>query len=206
MLLAASFAYSYGQFSFGVSPGLSFNTAYFGYKVNNKFVPYIGCQYLQVKYSYEENYYSYDWDLNQIVPEKYSSEFSANLIIPNIGLKYFIVQEQKLQAYVSVNLAKPLIHATRIRDGEEDTNFKKNINNISMRAGEFGFGVEYFLDEHFSLGGEFGLRYLNVKQKESYDREIYNPSIGQYQTVTLEEKYTYFVSPTFSKISFNFYF
>ena len=43
---------SFGQFSFGVSPGINLNSAYFGYKINNKIVPYVGLQYLNAKYKY----------------------------------------------------------------------------------------------------------------------------------------------------------
>lgn len=34
------------QIAFGVSPGLGLNSAYLGYKINDKLVPYFGLQFL----------------------------------------------------------------------------------------------------------------------------------------------------------------
>ena len=41
-----------------------------------------------------------------------------------------------------------------------------------MWGGEFGFGIEYFFDENFSLGGEFGLRYIHLMYEETSPRDI----------------------------------
>jgi hypothetical protein len=205
-LLMISVSFSYGQFSFGVSPGIGLNSAYFGYKVDNKFVPYIGFQYLNAKFKYEESGQRYDWDLNQVMSYSETNEFSGSLYIPNIGLKYFVKQQNKLRAYVSLNISKPLLSGKLKYDGEEDEDFKEDIKNISMWGGEFGFGMEYFFDENFSLGGEFGFRYIHLKYEASHDREIYNPDIGDYQDVKIEDNFKFNTSPTFSKISLNFYF
>lgn len=206
ILLITSFSFSYGQFSFGVSPGIGLNSAYFGYKVNNKFVPYIGIQYLNANFKYEESGQRYDWDLNQIISYSDKNEFSGSLYIPNIGIKYFVKQQNKIQAYLSLNLSKPLLSGKLKYDGEEDEDFNEGIKNISMWGGEFGFGIEYFFDENFSLGGEFGLRHIHLKYEESNDREIYNYEISDYQTVKIEDNFKFNTSPTFSKISLNFYF
>ncbi len=205
-LMMISISFSFGQFSFGVSPGIGLNSAYFGYKVDNKFVPYIGFQYLNAKFKYEESGQRYDWDLNQIMSYSETNEFSGSLYIPNIGIKYFVKQQNKIQAYLSLNLSKPLLCGKLKYDGEEDEDFKEDIKNISMWGGEFGFGVEYFFDENFSLGGEFGLRYIHLNYEESRDREIYNPDIGDYQNVKIEDNFKFNASPTFSKISLNYYF
>jgi len=205
-LMMISISFSFGQFSFGVSPGIGLNSAYFGYKVDNKFVPYIGFQYLNAKFKYEESGQRYDWDLNQIMSYSETNEFSGSLYIPNIGIKYFVKQQNKIQAYLSLNLSKPLLSGKLKYDGEEDEDFKEDIKNISMWGGEFGFGVEYFFDENFSLGGEFGLRYIHLNYEESRDREIYNPDIGDYQNVKIEDNFKFNASPTFSKISLNYYF
>lgn len=206
ILLITSFSFSYGQFSFGVSPGIGLNSAYFGYKVDNKFVPYIGFQYLNANLKYEESGQRTDWDLNQIISYSDKNEFSGSLYIPNIGIKYFVKQQNKIQAYLSLNLSKPILSGKLKYDGEEDENFKDVIKNISMWGGEFGFGIEYFFDENFSLGGEFGLRYIHLKYEESNDSEIYNPEAGVYQTVKIEDSFKFNTNPTFSKISLNFYF
>ena len=197
---------SYGQFSFGVSPGIGLNSAYFGYKINSKIVPYIGFQYLNAKFKYEESGEEYDWDLNQVISYSEMNEFSGSLYIPNIGVKYFIKQHNKIQAYLSLSLSKPLLSGKLKYDGEEDSDFKDDIKKISMWGGEFGFGVEYFFDENFSIGGEFGLRYLHLKYKDSNEREIYDPNTGNYRDTEIKNDYRFNMSPTFSKISLNYYF
>ena len=57
-----------------------------------------------------------------------------------------------------------------------------------MWGGELGFGMEYFFDENFSLGGEFGLRYLHLRYKDSYNDEIYNPNTGQDENVEIKNR------------------
>jgi hypothetical protein len=88
----------------------------------------------------------------------------------------------------------------------EDQNFKETVKNISLWGAEVSFGVEYFLDENFSLGGEFGLRYFNLKYEETNDRQIFNPNSGDTQTVQVEDSFKFNMSPTYSKISLNYYF
>ncbi len=197
---------SNGQFSFGVSSGIGLNSAYFGYKVNSKIVPYIGFQYLNAKFKYEESGERYDYDIGQVISYSDMTEFSGSIYIPNIGVKYFIKQHNKIQAYLSLSLSKPLISAKLKVDGEEDEDFKESIKNVSMWGGEFGFGVEYFFDENFSLGGEFGLRHLHVKYNDTYDSEFYNPDTGNDQDTEIENDIKLNLNPTFSKISLNYYF
>jgi len=206
ILQISIFTLGYGQFSFGVSPGIGLNSSYFGYKVNNKFVPYVGLQYLNVSFKYEESGQKYDYDLNNIASYTDNEEFSGSLYIPNIGVKYFVKQQNKIQAYLSLNVSTPFVSGKLNSNGTEDTDFKDEIKNISMWGGEFGFGMEYFLDDNFSLGGEFGLRHIHFKYSDSRERSIYNPNTGTTEPVTIEDSYKLNTSPTFSKISLNYYF
>jgi hypothetical protein len=197
---------SYGQFTFGVSPGIGLNSTYFGYKLNDKLVPFIGFQYAHVKFKYEETGEEFDYDLGDVVSYSYKTEFSGSLYVPNIGIKYFIKQQNKLNAYVSLCISKPFLSGKLEYDGEADEEFKNQIKNISLWGGEAGFGVEYFFDDNFSIGGEFGLRYLHLKYNDSYDYEFYNPNTGDYEMTEIKDDYRLNVSPTFSKLSLNFYF
>ena len=197
---------SYGQFSFGVSPGKSLNSAYFGYKINNKIVPFIGFQYLNADFKFEQSGEHYDYDLNQMASYVDISEFSGSLYIPNLGLKYFFIQQNKIQAYMSVNFSRPILNGTLSFNEEEDEEIQEYINSVSMWGGEFGLGVEYFFDENFSVGGEFGVRYLHFDYKRTHDRDVYNPDIGEYQESEIVNDFIINMSPTFSKISLNFYF
>ena len=68
-----------------------------------------------------------------------------------------------------------------------------DMDKVSIIGGNFGFGVEYFFSENFSLGGETGLMfgYLNFE----YD------DFGNY-----EEKNKTNFKMIYSNISLNFYF
>ena len=195
ILLMSSVSFSYGQYVFGVSPGIGLNTAYVGYNVDNRFVPFFGLQYLNARFKYEESGFESD-----------EMTVSGSLLIPNIGLKYYVKQQNSLQAYLSLTLSKPILSGKMEYDGVEDKDFNDEIKKISMWGSEIGFGVEYFFDENFSLGGEFGLRYIHLKYDDSFRDEQYNPETDDYEVVNVENVYKLNISTTFSKISLNFYF
>ncbi len=201
----------FGQFTFGVSPGIGLNSTYFGYKINSKIVPYIGLQHFNANFKEEYSRDRYDYDLNHVVHDIDQYDISGNLFIPNVGVKYFAIQQNKLQAYFSVNVSKPFVTG-KIEigdsewDNESEDEFVDQMKNIKMFGGEFGFGVEYFLDENFSIGGEFGFRYLNFKYSDSYASTFWNPDTGLDQATDYETDINISSSPTFSKISLNFYF
>lgn len=197
---------SYGQFAFGVSPGLGLNSAYFGYKIKDRVVPFIGFQYLKTNVTYEESGEKYDNDLNQLVSYSETNEFSGGIYIPNIGVKYFIKQHNKIQAYLSLSVSKPILRGKMKYNGEEEADYGEDVESFNLWGGEFGFGIEYFFDENFSLGGEFGLRYLHVDFVETSDRNYYNPDTGELEPTEYIYDYRYNLNPTFTKISLNYYF
>jgi len=169
----------FSQTTFGISPGLNLNGAYLGIKVNDKLLPYFSFQYLGTKYKFEESGFE-------------DTNLSAALIIPGIGLKYFLNKQNQIQPYLNLSLSKPFISGKLEFDGEEDEEFRDVIKNINLFGAEFGFGVEYFFDDNFSIGGEYGFRYLNLKYKASDD----------FDDITVNAN----VSPTYSKLTLNFYF
>lgn len=197
---------SKGQFTFGISPGLRLNSTSFGYRIKDKVVPFIGFQYIHANASYEESGERYDYDIDQIVSYSELEELSGGLYIPNIGVKYFPIQRDKLQAYFSLCISKPILSAKAFYDGEEDEQLMEDIESLSLWGGEFGFGVEYFFDENFSIGGEFGLRYLSLKYAESSERNIYNPDGEEPYATEIKRNLSYNMNPSYSRISLNFYF
>ncbi|OIO99199.1 MAG: hypothetical protein AUJ97_09205 [Bacteroidetes bacterium CG2_30_32_10] len=140
---------AYCQFSFGVSPGLGFNSAYFGYKMN-KFVPSIGFQYAGYAMNLEETGKRYDFSMGQIVSYTNKSSMSVNLVVPNIGAKYFIAQQNKVQAYLSLNISKPILSG-KMKEDNVTSEFGENIKKVKLWGGELGFGMEYFFDENFMV-------------------------------------------------------
>lgn len=169
---------SFSQFTFGISPGLGIKSAYFGYKTNGRFLPYLSIQALNANISYNSN----NGD---------SDKLSGSLIVPTIGTKFYLQENQKLKPYFDLAISKPI---NTIKENDENV-----LNeNIKLFAGSIGFGTEYFLDPQFSVGGEFGLMYMHGKYKDSYYDDFYEKDT--------QETYKVSVNPTYAKISFNFYF
>ena len=206
-LLLSAFGYqAMAQFSFGVSPGLTTNSAYFGYKINDKVVPYVNFQYMNGRFKYEEKGERYDADVNAIVNYTDELQFNGSLIIPGIGAKYFFAEKNDIKAYGNLSIAKPFLSGKASINDEENEEFSETLKDINMWAGELGFGVEYFFSDNFSVGGEFGLRYLSVSYNTSYEAFNYDPNTGTTVESTTEQEYSLGFNPTYSKISLNYYF
>ncbi len=206
ILISIFSAKSYSQIAFGVSPGLSFNSAYVGYKIADRIVPFVGFQYAGAKLS-SESTVKHSERLNGIsMSEEYSSdgEATVKLFLPSIGAKLFIAEKNNLKAFTNITLTKPIIKGNSKSDGETDEEFADQINAIKLWGGELGVGAEYFFDENFSIGGEFGVRYIHLKFEDKNSESNYDYySSYSYNT---EQKISLNVMPTYSKISLNFYF
>jgi len=197
---------SYGQFSFGVSPGIGLSGAHLGYKLNKKLIPYIGFQYLNAKFDYAETGEEFDNDLMQVVTYSNKNEFSGSLFMPTIGIKYFMKQKNKLQPFWTLSLTKPFVSGKLKTDGTEDPDFNATVKNIRMWGCEIGYGIEYFVDENFSIGGEFGFKYMHLKYNGTNQSDFWNPNTKSYQNTDIKNSFNLSTNPTFSRITLNYYF
>jgi len=187
----------FSQFAFGVAPGLSTNNAYFGFKAG-KVVPYVGFQMAHVGFQqdYSDRYYDgVDW-----VDDESNLKGGGNIYAPTVGIKFFAIEKNNLKAYLNLSVAKPMIRGKIEFDGTEVEEISDELKKVKLLGGEFGFGVEYFFDSNFSVGGEFGLRYLGGNYEDVYDY-VYN---GEPAKET--NSYKAMMTPTYSKIALNFYF
>ena len=181
------------QFIFQISPGPKFNGVNIGYKLDKGYLFYGGLQFVNVNYSLDETG-------ERIVDGKLTlyhdaSNFSKDLYIPNLGFKFYFGEGNKLKPYTNINIAKPLVKG-----------FPKNVINKINWTGELGFGSEYFFDENFSIGGEFGIRNLDVNVTKEYREEIFDPVSGNTLSTTKTTQLKTDFSPTYTRISLNFYF
>lgn len=183
LLLSFATKESTAQVVFGVSPGLHLNSAYIGYKFSDQFMASLGLQYYGVNYSFTE-------DGDEL------ENFKGALIIPSLGLKYFMARKNQIQPYLSLVFSKPLISGSLVFDGEPDEDFEDAIDNVSLLGVGFGFGVEYFFDENFSLGGEYGIQFMSVKVTIPEDFELQQ----------FEEEIKTSFNPTYTKLTLNYYF
>lgn len=162
---------SYSQFAFGVSPGSGMNSAYFAYKIDSNFVPFVGLQYFNAGFNGKD------------FGEEFS--FSVGVFNPHIGLKYFFKHHENIKAYASLIISKPFLNAKLEFDGEEDESISEFVDNISLFGSEIGFGTEYFFDQHFSIGGEFGVRFISTSYFEDEDFFLKLSTRNTYSKFTL---------------------
>jgi hypothetical protein len=205
MISCASFA----QLTFSVSPGLQINGTNIGYKVQ-KFIPYLGFQMMNVGGEWKEDGFQNNFITGMIEP--FSNTYSAKLTVmmPSLGLRYYFVESNKLKAYGNVAFSKALLSG-KLEDSTDPTNemdreFQDALKNTKFYSLQFGVGTEYFFDEQFSIGGEFGLNMMSLKFSDSYETLIYDPIIDDYRDVTHVRSLKSGFRPTYSKISLNFYF
>lgn len=164
------------QMVFGVNTGLGIKNAYVGYKTSGRFLPYFSIQGLNVKATN-----TYDGDKTTV---------SGSLIVPTLGTKFYLKENQKLKPYLDLAITKPI---NSIREDNENV----LENKINLFGGSVGFGTEYFLDPQFSIGGEVGLMLLHAKTKISDD---------DFNGNSTEQNIKVGFNPTYAKISLNFYF
>lgn len=178
LFLAFAPCESSAQLAFGVSPGLQMNGAYVGYKFNDR---------LMGTFSFQ--YYGVSSKIDDFGDE---TKFAAALIVPSLGIKYFLPRQNQIQPYLTLNLSKPFVTGKLEYDGEPDEEFEDAIDNLSLLGVGFGFGVEYFFDENFSIGGEYGFQFLSAKYEVSDEFD--------------DIEFTGSFNPTYTKITVNYYF
>ncbi|HYG16695.1 MAG TPA: hypothetical protein VEC12_13145 [Bacteroidia bacterium] len=199
-------AQTQAQFTFSVSPGFQMNGANFGYRFN-KFVPFVGLQVLNVGTSITNKGMEYDPVADDIVSYTDEFKFSGTAFMPFVGARYFFKQSGKLNAYGSLMLSKIFLRG-KIEDST-DPNANRDvedfIKNTSVWGGQLGFGVEYFFDDNFSLGGEFGFMMLHARNTTEEVRPVSNPNVPPPDaTFTTDTRIN--LRPTYTKFSLNFYF
>ncbi len=198
--------FSYGQFSFSVSPGFSFNGACVGYKVHKNIVPFIGLQFANINFNYEESGKEFDVNDN-LVDYRNTNSFKGGVYVPNIGVKHYFKQKNKIRPYTSLNLAKPMLKAKlKTDDVQLDKEVNDAVKKIKIFGMEIGFGTEYFFDDNFSIGGEFGIRHINIKVKDSFTRTLTDPNTFDPVEVQISSEVSTKINPTYTRFALNFYF
>ncbi len=198
---------SRAQLYFSVSPGVQLNGASFGYKVG-KFVPFAGMQIMQGSSSMIVKGMEYDDNAGEILPYERKFELSGAVTIPTIGSKFFFMQTNKIKAYGTLAYTFYKLSA-KIKDSDNpdlDDMLQHELERVRISGGYAGVGAEYFFDDNFSLGGEFGFRPIHVSYKGEDNGVAYNPITGESKAVLTEYDYKFNMNPTYSRISLNYYF
>jgi hypothetical protein len=159
-------------FSVKINPNLQ--TSRFGLDMGSLH-PFIGLDYLSVgaKVSFsttiDMSYYGYGTDEIEVGAE---IEAKASLIMPTLGVKYYLSNEP-VKPYIVGSCIKSFpsidLDMTYEVDGESENEpllgdgEKDFIEKLMGFWGlDAGFGAEWAINEHFSLGGEYGIRFLFI--------------------------------------------
>jgi hypothetical protein len=198
--------YATSQVSFNLNFGQNNSNAQFGY-VYKKFNPYLSFQYLGFSassvYSGKEN----DPFTGEIVSfeDEYSTKIT--LLMPSIGLKYFVLERNKLKAYTNLFYSKPIVRAKLdVDDPAFENDVESAIEDLKFNAIGVGIGAEYFFDSNFSIGGEFGFVTTRVKSELEYEQNLFDPNTGSTIFNTNKINIKGALNPTYARFSLNFYF
>jgi hypothetical protein len=196
---------SLAQFTFTVNPGINYNGATFGLK-SGKWLPYGGVTYFggTSKVTYTDPQFNNSTSQIEDVKDEY--KFSGNIIIPTIGTRFYVKNGGDLKAFFNANITKPIITAKYIENGVEEKEVTDYVRRISLWAGEVGFGAEYHFASSFSISGEFGFRWIAASYENSWETQVYNPNTGTSETHDRSINSSAFLSPTYTRMSLNFYF
>lgn len=178
---------AYGQgntpvFSVKINP--DFQAAQFGLDMGS-LQPYIGLDYIALgakasvdatidmsDYYYYYGYYSYMPTTTQPTTITVSGEVEgkASLLMPFVGVKFFMSQNPvrpylfgsvfKSFPSVSLEMTATMDGESQTEDilGDKGTDFVKDM--LDFWGVDVGIGAEWTINEHFSIGGEYGVKFL----------------------------------------------
>ncbi len=197
------------QFTFSVNPGATLNSAGFGYKVQ-KFVPYLGLQMFRMNGEIVDTGKENDVNTGNIVD--YTDTYTAklNIFLPTLGVKYFFIERNKIKAYGNLNFSKSFLSG-EVNDSTDpfqdiDDDVQEILKETKFFNTQIGFGTEYFFDDNFSIGGEFGLNLMRFKSRDTYTGTVFDPNTGNSVDYLGETNFKANFNPTYAKFSLNFYF
>ncbi|MCK4413180.1 MAG: hypothetical protein KAY32_06520 [Candidatus Eisenbacteria sp.] len=211
---------------FSVRPGEMIQTAHFGLPMG-KVTPFFGVDLIAVgvnaHYTDEHEYCYGDYGCYR-EEEEFDMEASAMVLIPHIGAKFSLglgkvrpyLFGSVFKAFASINGSGEEIYRS-YEDGDlqyedvdkyEDDEVEEMLEDILGFVGfTIGFGAEYFFSEHFSLGGEYGLRLVTTtgnyeeKTHEDDDSGYYE---GSYRDAW-EQELSGTLKMSYASIALNYY-
>ncbi|MBN2000284.1 sigma-70 family RNA polymerase sigma factor [candidate division KSB1 bacterium] len=224
------------DFVFGIKPGNTVNSAYFGLKMDN-LVPMVGVDVVWLtasgKYTdtSEDQWNSYYDGTNykQKTVSSIDMEGSALLLIPHIGAKYFLGSgDVKPYFFGNAFFSMPSVkmesswkdeswyyednrqvdHDTDKGSEDLDEETEDIIKDVLGFWGiTIGGGAEYFFSERFSIGGEYGIRLLFNSVNISGESGDSDPNgYGQSYRNEWEGELSASLRVTYAVVSLNFYF
>lgn len=182
-LLVLSACVAFGGVAFGVNPIGPMPETYLGYKVG-PIVPYLSLSF--INHSAHLNYYdeSYDEWIDDTTHYEDEEEvtWKGSILAPTLGGK-FVMGTSDLKPFFRISGSMPFLLSLDATvddpDYQEDidtalTQIKDGLKPFFLLTA--GAGVEYFLSENFSIGGEFNYRLLTG----GWEYEYYDEWVEEY--------------------------
>jgi hypothetical protein len=144
---------------FGVKPSSVVQSSYFGFLAGTNMVIQFGLDYARVGVKMEGDTEG-DFGLD---PISIDAEVSASMMMPHAGVKVYLKPRAAgaTSPYFLADLFKAF---TSVDPGDVDDAADDALASVEELLSPFGlnlaFGAEYHFSDRFSLGGEYGLRYL----------------------------------------------
>jgi len=147
------------EMMFGVKPSTLVQSSYFGFVAGTSMIIEFGLDYARVGVKVEGQT---EGDLG-LDPFEVDAEVSASMMMPHAGVKLYLKPRAAgtTSPYFLADLFKAF---TSIDPGEVEDAAEDAITSVEEMLSPFGlnlgFGAEYHFSDRFSIGGEYGLRYL----------------------------------------------
>jgi hypothetical protein len=171
-----------GGWIFGVRPGTTVESACFGADMG-AVTPIVGLDFLTVSVGVEDE------------------DVSASMYVPHFGARVY------LNSNMSSGSVVPYLQGTFMKSfasvdmGDVDADLEDSIGDLLSFYGiSLAFGAEYFFSDIFSVGGEYGLRYM----KTSSDLEV-DLDIGD-EPIELDSELEVSYKASYAVVSLNFHF
>lgn len=182
-LLAISACVVFGGVAFGVNPIGPMPESYIGYRIG-PVVPYLSLGFYNASghdYYYYEYHEEYDGEEIYFYENADTAIWSGSILMPTLGTKV-VLGAGDLKPFIRLSGGVPFLLSLKVEVEEDDQervddiieDLKENSRAL-MIAG--GAGVEYYLTERFSIGGEFIYRYISGStawdEYDEYEDELY---------------------------------
>ncbi len=182
VLLSSALPALCGGWVFGVRPGSTVESAYFGPNMGTV-VPFVGLDFLGVSLTVED------------------ADVSASMYVPSFGARVYLNSNTTSGAVVPYIQGAFMKSFASVDLGEGTADIENAIGDLLSFYGiSVAFGAEYFFAERFSLGGEYGLRYFKTSADVSVDLDVLDEPISV--DSNLEAAYR----ASYAGVSLNFHF
>jgi len=182
VLLSSTMPALCGGWIFGVRPGSTVESAFFGADMGTV-TPIVGLDFLGVSVSVED------------------ADLSASMFIPHFGARVYLGGPGTTGAVVPYLQGTVMKSFASIDVGDESTELEDAIGDLLSFYGiTLAFGAEYFFAESFSLGGEYGLRYIKTSADLNVDLDILDEPISMDSNLEIAYRASY------AGVSLNFHF